>query len=105
MAHVLDPDGTTRPWMPANGRTFTLHELQTAVGGYIEAIRLPDDPLGRVAYLVVNEDGKREQLPPNALATHVLHMAGGAAIDYVVGVAIVASVEELNGIEDEQEEP
>lgn len=99
MAHALHPDGRTAPVVPANGRVFTLSELQTAVGGYVEVVRLPDDPFGRVAYLVVNEDGKNLGLAPNALASGLLHMAGGDPADVVAGVALVVSVDELEGLD------
>lgn len=50
---------------PANGRTFSLSELQGFVDGYIEKITLPD---GR--FMVLNEDGK-DILPRNERATEL----------------------------------
>jgi hypothetical protein len=61
---------------PENGTTFTLEELQKAVGGYIEVIHLAD---GRV--MVLNEEGRLHGLPFNANATRVLSDVGS----YVFG--------------------
>jgi hypothetical protein len=57
---------------PENGKKFTLQELQTFVGGYIELV-----PGARpLAYC--NEDGRRKQLPFNALASQQFqqHLVG-----------------------------
>lgn len=75
---------------PANGQTFTLEELQTAVGGYIETIELLD---GRV--MVINEEGKLENLPKNPIATAVALDAGIAKNDYIVGNALVCDASML----------
>ena len=50
---------------PANGKHFSLRELQEFVGGYIEIVfNLPDDMI-----MVVNEEGRLKELPINAAAT------------------------------------
>ena len=90
MATLLSADGSTRTVTPATGKAFTLIELQTIVGGYIETVGMRD---GRV--LVLNEDGKNLGLPNNPLATRVLHDAGGAPGDHIVGEAVVATRQEL----------
>jgi Domain of unknown function (DUF3846) len=100
MAVVLSPDGTSRALAPANGRaSFTLEELQTLVGGYIQAV-----PIGGDKYLVCNEDGKRMSLPPNAAATRALHAAGGMPDDTVVGEVLIASHAELGGGDEDGDE-
>ena len=38
MASILGIDGTTTDFQPRNGTTFSLEELQAAVGGYIEPL-------------------------------------------------------------------
>ena len=38
MAKIIKPDGTEVELLPADGKKFTLKELQTAVGGYIEMV-------------------------------------------------------------------
>lgn len=36
MAEIIKTDGTRRPVHPSNGTDFSLEEMQTIVGGYIE---------------------------------------------------------------------
>ncbi len=64
MATILYPDGTTREVQPRNGTDFKLDELTSIVGGHIEIITLPDKRI-----MVINEEGKLEELPANAQAT------------------------------------
>jgi hypothetical protein len=90
MAIVLSADGSSRAILPASGESFSLKELQTIVGGYIEAVRLAD---GR--YLILNEDGKRMSLPVNDTATRALHAAGGMPHDRVVGDCLIVSLKEM----------
>jgi hypothetical protein len=110
MALLLDPDGG-RSWYPKHGAAFTLAELQTAVGGYIEAIRMPREfwitdlwrgPKEQV-WLVMNEDGKRLELPPNPIGTHLLRMAGGIPGDVVVGTIVVATHTEVGAGDEDAE--
>lgn len=91
MATILRTDGTVTETRPADGREYTLTELQAAVGGYIEALRTPD---GR--YMFLNEDGKRLDLPLNELATEL--MRGRIADDdYIVGDVILCTLVEAGG--------
>ena len=68
MAHLIPAEGPIREVQPAAGAggKFTLKELQTFVGGYIERVpnlfREPGD-------MLVNEDGRRLGLPWNPNAT------------------------------------
>ena len=48
-----------------------LKELQAHVGGYIEI--LPGRMNGRSVSLVINEEGKVYEMPPNKLATKIWH--------------------------------
>jgi hypothetical protein len=59
-ATLILVDGTTLAVAPKNGKVFKLEELQGYVGGYIEINRVGD------RFLVVNEDGKRDQQPNHA---------------------------------------
>ena len=95
MAGLLRATGEVITLQPA-GRTFTLKELQGLVGGYIECVTLLD---GR--RMVLNEDGKRLQLPLNEAATHLLHVAGGALDDFVVGDVLLATRAELGEGDDD----
>ena len=85
MALLIPPFGDNVEITPADGRTFTLIELQQLVGGYIEALRTSD---GR--WLFLNEDGKRLELPPNSAATFLMRGLIRPD-DYIVGNAIVCS--------------
>jgi len=50
---------------PANGKEFTLDELQDAVGGYTELVRLPH------WWLVVNDESAINGSPLNHVATAI----------------------------------
>jgi hypothetical protein len=94
MATLISSTGEIREIAPANGRAFILAELHAIVGGYIEAIPVPD---GRVMFL--NEDGKRLALAINHEATvRVRHwlMPG----DVIVGDVVVCTQREAG--EDEE---
>lgn len=70
---------------PANGTDYSLDELQTYVGGYIETIALAG---GLV--LVVNENGKLLNLPKNDIATTMARVIGRIAQhDYIVGDVVL----------------
>lgn len=94
MATVLWVDGTRHDGVPKNGRNFTLDELQTLVGGYIEALNAVD---GRL--MIVNEDGLNLQLPINEQATQ---LAGQPLPPpgVIVGTALLCTREELGETDD-----
>src|SRR5262245_49866534 len=76
---------------PANGRCFSLRELQAMVGGYIEALYLGD---GRTFF--VNEDGKRLGLPLNRKVNLMLAERGRLRPgDSVVGNAVLCDRDEV----------
>tara|TARA_R110000822_G_scaffold175101_1_gene314802 strand:+ start:125 stop:412 length:288 start_codon:yes stop_codon:yes gene_type:complete len=52
MSKLYKTDGTIEDFNPANGKEFTLDEMQKAVGGYIELVYLPNNEV-----LVVDEEG------------------------------------------------
>jgi hypothetical protein len=91
MALLLTPDTPAREIQPANGRAFTLDEMQAYVEGYIEILRLPD---GRA--LVINEEGKLRQMPINPEAT-ILAAPCVAPPDFIVGPALVCTWNEAGG--------
>lgn len=85
MAQIIKSNGETVEVAPANGTDFTLSELQSIVGGYIEILEFHD---GR--YLVLNEEGKLNDLPTNEKATTLAHQNTYlAAWDYIVGDVLV----------------
>lgn len=84
---------------PANGKSFTLTELNRFVGGYIEALTLDD---GRVVWL--NEEGKRHRLPINPVADLLAHKQTGiASWDRIVGDVLIATPEESGEGQEEEE--
>ena len=71
-------DGTTMT-MEFSEPHVTLSEMQACVGGYIELVHLKDGVI-----LVVNEEGRLNNLKPNIIATE---LAG----DYIVGDVLLIS--------------
>ncbi len=81
---LITPEASVTEFVPANGRDFTLEELQKGVEGCIEIIDLTDKTI-----MVVNEDGKG-RLYPNMMATVIAK--GCRAIfphDYIAGNAVM----------------
>lgn len=82
------PGGIKNEVKPKNGKYFTLEELQTIVGGYIECVYLKDNMT-----MVVNEEGKLKGLPCNGLATEITYQNGfidqNGFVDVIVGPALV----------------
>jgi hypothetical protein len=72
---------------PANGRYFTLEEMQRVVGGRIEIIPLDREGL-EDRLLVIHEEGKLISLPLNMLATLEWIRYYGET-DFVSGDAII----------------
>jgi len=63
MATLITTTGEVREVRPTNAKTFSLEELQTFVGGYIEEVRLN----GKIMF--VNEEGLLEGLAANRIAS------------------------------------
>lgn len=63
---LIDPDGSRRAIVPANGRRLTYDERQALVGGYPCAFRLRD---GR--HMIVDDDFLSKGLAPNRTATRL----------------------------------
>jgi hypothetical protein len=93
VALLFKASGRIIPVRPARGEAFTLTELQGFVGGYIEVVRGP----WADRYLVLNEDGKRLDLPVNFGATILYHEAGGLRDDLVLGDVLLGSWKEIGG--------
>jgi hypothetical protein len=62
-------DDTVEEVSPANGRDFTLAEVQKLVGGYVELVRMPGKE-----YALANEEGLMIGLPPNYNASQAVGM-------------------------------
>jgi len=90
MATLVRSDGTESEVHPKHGKHFVLDELQTFVGGYIEAVTLD-----RERTMLVNEEGKFiPKLEPNSKATALLAAAGGIPGDVVVGDVLIIGSDE-----------
>lgn len=89
MAKIIYPDGTTETVSPANGKDFSLEELQKMVEGYIEMIHLHD------IVMVINEEGKLNSLPFNENATELYRKAFRTS-DFIVGNALICNYNEIN---------
>ena len=74
-------DGTTRT-MEFSESHVTLSEMQACVGGYIELVHLKDGVI-----LVVNEEGRLNNLKPNIIATEL----AGLSDDHIVGDVLLIS--------------
>lgn len=75
-AFVIETNGDWRVIPPpANGKTYSLKEMQAAVGGYVQVVPLPRDmrspfTLGRM--FLCDEDGLLKKLPVNLTASLLL---------------------------------
>ena len=92
MAKWIKTNGGIEEVSPANGKKdFSLEELQAFVGGYIAFVYLSDTKV-----LVVNEEGLLRRLPKNQLVKEAY------GID-IVGNALLATREEVEGDDNEEE--
>jgi Domain of unknown function (DUF3846) len=90
-ATILKANGERIPTAPA-GKFFSLGELQTIVGGYIEMVNTTDPNL----LLVMDEEGKLKHKPLNRAAT-ALYIHGQH--DRVVGDVLVCPTSLIEPIE------
>lgn len=75
--------------MPKNGTDFELDELQKAVGGLIDIIRLNENDL----IMVINDEGKFT-CGKNKAATEIAHRCNAIyADDYIAGDVIICEDE------------
>jgi hypothetical protein len=63
-AELWYEDGTVEQITPVNGRTFSLEEMQEAVEGRIEEMRISD-----TEFLVMNEEGRLIGMSANVRAS------------------------------------
>jgi hypothetical protein len=97
MATFLRTSGESEALSPANGVNWSLEELQTLVGGYIEVARTLDGK-----YMILDELGKLKHKPLNIAATRVYQHGRH---DPIVGdVVIIDTFLEMNGPEEEEED-
>lgn len=66
-AYTLEPNGTKTPVAPANGKDFTLEEMQKHIGGgYVEPLYLD-----RNTVMMCDEDGLPKRLEANQAASEL----------------------------------
>ena len=82
-ARIYKSDGSIADVKPNNGTDFSLGELQSIVGGYIEIVGLLDNEI-----MVINEEGKLIDLPYNENATQLYQEVDGF-YDYIAGDVLV----------------
>lgn len=85
----LNLNGPRQAVVPANGKKFTLEELQNYIGGYIERIDMFN---GCAMY--VDEEGRLKNLPYNEFATKVLAKLGALPCDFIRGNALIVQYKE-----------
>ena len=83
---IIKTNGEVVNVEPKNGTDFKLAELQKIVGGYIEVVYLSDTQI-----MIVNEEGKLNDLDFNSSATLAVRMAG--IDDVIVGDVLVCPSE------------
>ena len=92
MAVLLRSDGRVEIVIP-KGNVFTLEEIQGYVGGYIEAVYAINATLreiGTFDVMIINEDGKRLELPVNLMASAIYEHG---ARDPIVGDVVLCKLE------------
>lgn len=90
MATIVKSSGLVEETRPANGRDFTLSELQAIVGGFIEIVPLDEEHI-----MVVNEEGLLKGLDENKVATSLYHRKNKLTTNYIVGDVLVCRCEEV----------
>ena len=83
--YILYTDGSRKEIEPKNKKDFSLEELSKIVNGYIEIIYLNNNQL-----MVLNEEGKLNNLPYNSEATK-LASTELAPDDFIVGNVLVCN--------------
>lgn len=71
MATLIRLTGQVETVLPADGKAFSLEELQNYVCGYVELVRCLSPKDNEAEFLLVNEDGRPLRLPENAKASEM----------------------------------
>jgi len=88
MATLIKSNGEEVNVTPNNKRDFQLDELQKYVGGFIEIVKTNE---GRT--IVINEEGKINELPINQKATALYQYN---EFDFIVGDVVVCDSNEID---------
>jgi hypothetical protein len=98
--HIIHANGGLEKRFPANGKYFTLEELQKIVGGNIEIVSLNDGN-----FMVLNEEGKLKNLPLNRKASDLFNTGGRLWYDPIVGDVLACGAGWLADDDDPDDEP
>lgn len=90
MATLYTATGRIKHMRP-RGATFSLLELQKAVGGFIEVLKLKKDKA-----LVCNENGRALRLKLNESGTAAARRLGAFPSLFIVGDCLICDIRELN---------
>lgn len=90
MDRIIKTNGEVIPTSPKNGSDYSLEEMQEIVGGYIEIIASADGS----EVMVLNEEGKLNELPYNPEATRWFAKNHGD-YDYIVGNVLVCDTDHV----------
>jgi hypothetical protein len=92
MAQIIKTTGEVIEVAPKNGTDFSLEELQTIVGGWIEIVNLRD---GRL--LCLDEEGKLKGKERNYVATDIYHQALPLCCkDFIVGDVLLCNEDQID---------
>ena len=89
MAKIYKANGEVLDIEPKNETGFQLEELQAIVGGLIQIIEINDTEI-----MVINEEGKLENLPLNEQATAIYQKQVYYG-DFIVGDVLICKNEEV----------
>lgn len=89
MAKIYKTNGEIIETEPKNGTDFSWEELNNIVGGYIEVAYLSKELI-----MVLNEEGKINNLPTNELAT-MLYQNSISIHDYICGDVLVCDKKQV----------
>ena len=87
MATLIKSNGEETNVTPQNKTDFKLDELQNYVGGIIEIVRTKDNKM-----MVINEEGKINELPMNEKATELYIYSES---DLIVGDVLICDENEI----------
>jgi hypothetical protein len=87
MATLIKTNGEETNVLPKNKTDFKLDELQNYVGGIIEIVRTKDNKI-----MVMNEEGKINELPMNEKATELYIYSES---DLIVGDVLICDENEI----------
>jgi len=88
MATLLKANGEETNVLPKNKTDFKLDELQNFVGGLIETVRTKDNKI-----MVINEEGKINDLPLNEKATELYIYSES---DFILGDVLICNENEID---------